>query len=148
MEMQDGIFYRDGTLLPSKYDRLIKVRQGKTSIKPHVAIDLEDCYFHSRSVAAQYTMGGGGKSMDTRIPFVGEKSGLFLYRIIPKYYYYFDGAISQRIVGRVQQKLFKFTSFQNKIRKKYFLFIKFNYLRDINRCLVYHFLLRESFRIS
>lgn len=56
--MQDGIFYRDGTLLPSKYDRLIKVRQGKTSIKPHVAIDLEDCYFHSRSVAAQYTMGG------------------------------------------------------------------------------------------
>jgi hypothetical protein len=80
--------------------------------------------------------------MDTRIIFVGEKCGLFLHRIIPKYYYYFDGAISQRTVGRVQQKFFKFTTFQNKIRKKYFLFI------NLNRCLVYHFLLRESFRSS
>lgn len=86
--------------------------------------------------------------MDTRIIFLEEKCGLFLHRIIPKNYYYFDGAFSQRTVGRAPQKFFQFTTFQNKIRKNYFLFINFNYLKDVKCSLAHRLFSRECFCFS
>jgi hypothetical protein len=86
--------------------------------------------------------------MDTRITFIGQNSGSFLHRIIPKNYYYFDCAISQTAAGVLPQKFFKFTTFQNKIRKKYFLFKIFNYLKNIENWIVLYFLSRESMCFS
>ena len=110
----------------------------------HIAIGLQECYFHSCSVAAQYTLRGvGGRSMDTRISFGGQKSGSFLHRIIPKNNYYFDCAISQMAAGAALQKLFKFTLIHSAVRKKYFLFKDFNYIKNIKNGFVHHVLLWE-----
>ena len=115
----------------------------------HIAFCSSVYYFHSRSVAAQYTMRGVGvTSMNTRISSDGLQSGSFLHRIIPKNFLNYDFAISQRTIGNVPQKLFKFTTFPNKILKNYFLFINLNYLKNIKNCLVHHFLSWKSICLS
>jgi hypothetical protein len=129
--------------------RIHKVSHDKMCINTHIAIGLEECYFHSCRVAAQYTLRGvGGRGMDTRIRFVGQNSGSFLLRSILIKYSDLFYVISHMATGEVLQKFFKFTPIHTKIRKNYFLFKDFKNLRNIGNWFILHILSRKSMCIS
>lgn len=77
--------------------------------------------------------------------FGGQKSGSFLHRIIPKNYFDIHKASSLLAAGIAPQKFFTFTLIHIAIRKNYFQFIKFSYLKGFKWFLVYRLFSRECF---